>query len=529
MKANNAPSGTPAEGDSGHLRALAEQFGLAFLDCVSDDLIDPTLVADVPVEWSRSNRVLPVRLAGDVCMLTCDPADVSAQEYLSLVLGLDVRPVVVPVETILQSIETCYYSRDDSPTEFIRDLEGEERDAVVEVHSRSNDLLEAATEAPVTHLVNLILLAAVKRRASDIHFEPFEDRLRVRYRIDGVLYNQESPPKHLEDALVSRLKVMGHMDIAEKRLPQDGMARVRVGEREIDIRLSTVPVAEGERVVLRLLDKDSTLLPMQTLGMTDAMLGDFRELLALSNGMIVVSGPTGSGKTTTLYAALGELDSQRQNILTIEEPIEYQLPDIGQIQVKPKIGLTFARGLRHILRQDPDIVLVGETRDLETADISIRASLTGHLVFTTLHTNDAPGAVLRLCDMGVEPYLLASCLRGVLAQRLVRRLCRECRREAVPGKRLLAEVGSAGRRLQGRAMYEPAGCAKCLEGYAGRVGLFQLMSMTGDMRQAVRTGKTEELNPLALAAGMRALQDDGIDKALKGQTSLAEVAGVCAA
>ncbi len=529
MKASNAAAGIPAEGDSGDLRVLAEQYGVAFLEDVSDDSLDPTLVADVPVEWSRSNRVLPVRLGGDVCMLTGDPADISAQEYLSLVLGVDVRPVVAPVDAILRSIETCYYSRDDSPTKFIRDLAGEEQEPGVEATARSDDLLEAATEAPVTHLVNLILLEAVKRRASDIHFEPFEDRLRVRYRIDGVLYNQEPPPKHLEDALVSRLKVMGHMDIAERRLPQDGMARVRVGEREIDIRVSTVPVAEGERVVLRLLDKDSTLLPLQALGMTDAMLADFRELLSQPNGMIVVSGPTGSGKTTTLYAALGELDAQRQNILTIEEPIEYQLPDIGQIQVKPKIGLTFARGLRHILRQDPDVVLVGETRDLETADIAIRSSLTGHLVFTTLHTNDAPGAVLRLCDMGVEPYLLASCLRGVLAQRLVRQLCRECRREAAPGERLLAQVGSEAGRLQGRVVYEPVGCAGCLEGYSGRVGLFQLMPMTGAMQQAVRMGKSEELTPLALGAGMRNLLDDGIDKALEGLTSLTEVAGVCAA
>ena len=528
MKANSAAPDAPPEGASGSLRALAEQFGLEYLDTVPDGVLDPTLVADVPVEWSRSNGVLPVRHAGEVCMLTSDPGDISAQEYLALVLGTDVRPVVAPAGTILQSIEACYFSRDDSPTKFIRDLadEGAGNGATP---LRSDDLLQATAEAPVTHLVNLILLEAVKRRASDIHFEPFEDRLRVRYRIDGVLYNQEPPPKHLEDALVSRLKVMGHMDIAEKRLPQDGMARVRVGEREIDIRVSTVPVAEGERVVLRLLDKDSALLPLQTLGMGGAMLTTFRGLLAQPNGMIVVSGPTGSGKTTTLYAALGELDAQRQNILTIEEPIEYQLPDIGQIQVKPKIGLTFARGLRHILRQDPDIVLVGETRDLETADIAIRASLTGHLVFTTLHTNDAPGAVLRLCDMGVEPYLLASCLRGVLAQRLVRRLCSKCRAEVTPGKDLLAQLGSAAERVRDQSAWEPTGCAQCLEGYSGRVGLFQLMPMAGAMQQAVRMGTTEKLTPLALEAGMRELLDDGIEKALDGMTSLTEVAGVCAA
>jgi general secretion pathway protein E len=393
---------------------------------------------------------------------------------------------------------------------------------------RTDDLLAAAEKAPVTQLVNLLLLEAVKRRASDIHFEPFESRLRVRYRVDGVLYEQSSPPKPMEAALVSRLKVMAKMDIAEKRLPQDGMAKVRVGEREIDIRVSTVPVAEGERVVLRLLDRSSALLPLSVLGMAEPMLRSFNGLIASPNGIVVVSGPTGSGKTTTLYAALGCMDSQRRNIMTIEDPIEYQIPDIGQMQVKPKIGLTFASGLRHILRQDPDIILVGETRDMETAEIALRAALTGHLVFTTLHTNDAPGAVLRLADMGVEPYLLASCVRGILAQRLVRRLCPACRREALIPHDKVQSLDVRLRKLEGQRGWSAVGCAKCLEGYRGRVGLFELMRVDGELQEAIRSGglKADSLRSIAASHGMLGLADDGADKILGGITTLDEVSSV---
>jgi general secretion pathway protein E len=321
---------------------------------------------------------------------------------------------------------------------------------------------------------------------------------------------------------------MARMDIAEKRLPQDGMTRVRVGEREIDIRVSTIPVAEGERVVLRLLHRDSALLPLSALGMSDDVLASFEVLLGESNGIIVVSGPTGSGKTTTLYAALGRLDESRRNILTIEDPIEYQLPDIGQMQVRPKIGLTFANGLRHILRQDPDVILVGETRDTETAEIALRASLTGHLVFTTLHTNDAPSAVLRLVDMGVEPYLLGSCLRGALAQRLVRRLCVKCRRPAAADSEQTAALGAAGARLRGQELWAAAGCPACLEGYRGRTGLFELMLVDTETQEIIRRGNVGlgELRGFAERKGMRGLLADGVAKILAGTTTAAEVAAV---
>lgn len=511
--------------DDEDLQALAAQYDTLFLNSVPDDMLDPALVTKLPVEWARSHCVLPVRCEGKLCVLTADAEQVDEHEYLALLIGQELKPVFASAAVIAESIERCYYSKDDSPEEFIQDLGVPDLEIA---EFRSDDLFAVAEKAPVTQLVNLILLDAVKKKASDVHFEPYESNLRVRYRIDGVLYEQSSPPKKLEESIVSRLKVMARMDIAEKRLPQDGMARVRVGGREIDLRVSTVPVAEGERVVLRILDKDSTLLPLGVLGMPGPMLDSFSALMQESNGIVVVSGPTGSGKTTTLYAALGGLDASRKNIMTIENPIEYQLTNIGQIQVKPKIGLTFANGLRHILRQDPDIILVGETRDIETADIAIRASLTGHLVFTTLHTNDSPGAVLRLLDMGVEPYLLASCLRGVLSQRLVRRLCPECRKETIVRQEDVREIGEAGAELVGSKAWEPAGCPKCLEGYRGRIGIFELMVVDQEMQGMIRAGKTNsaELRRIAEDGGMLSLARDGVSKVLNGTTSLSDFLSV---
>ncbi|MCX7591066.1 MAG: ATPase, T2SS/T4P/T4SS family [Kiritimatiellae bacterium] len=520
-------TGEPVE----ELRCLAQRYGLPFLAEVPDEMLDPTLVAKVPVEWSRANSLLPVRFGEHVGVLTADPAKVSQQEDLSMLIGYELRPIVAPREVIARCIERCYFRRDHSPGRFLSELAPKkEETAPVTAEVRSDDLLSAAEKTPVTQLVNLILLEAVKRRASDIHFEPFEAGLRVRYRIDGVLYEQPSPPRHLEDALVSRIKVMARMDIAEKRLPQDGMVRAHVGEREIDMRVSTVPVAEGERVVLRLLDRDAALLPLTSLGMPADTLERFEVLLRQRDGLVVVCGPTGSGKTTTLYAALGRLDATRKNILTIEDPIEYQLPNIGQIQVKPKIGLTFASGLRHILRQDPDIILVGETRDLETADIAIRASLTGHLVFTTLHTNDAPGTVVRLLDMGVEPYLLAACLRGALAQRLVRVLCRECRRTTVADAAMVKGLGAVGESLVGRQVWEPVGCGACLEGYRGRTGIFELMACEGEMQELIRSGRmaAAELRARAEQKGMRSLVAEGLNRVVEGTTSIAELLSVVA-
>ncbi len=516
-------AGTAVSGGGLDLQALAAREGLPFVSDVADDILVPQLLDRLPVEWARAHKLLPVRIQGRTSVLMPGPGHIDEQEYLELLIGEDLEPVLAPVDVIESAIDRCYFQRDDSAGEFLRDMVEPKPASTRGDHA--SDLLEDASKAPVTQLVNLILLGAVKQGASDIHFEPFETHLRVRYRIDGVMYEQDGPPKHLEQELVSRLKVMARLDIAEKRLPQDGMARVRVGEREIDIRMSSVPVAEGERMVLRLLDRDSALLPMVSLGMDNEILAGFEELLALPYGIILVCGPTGSGKTTTLYAGLAKLDAARRNILTIEDPVEYRLPNIGQIQVHPKIGLTFAVGLRHILRQDPDIVLVGETRDQETAEIAVRASLTGHLVFTTLHTNDAPGAVIRLVDMGVEPYLLASTLKGVLAQRLVRQLCPACRRETTCTDEALARVPAWQQHLVGRRVWEPVGCDACIEGYHGRTGVFELMVMDERMGDMVRHGETsaDALRSAARAGGMQGLLHDGLRKVLSGETSLPEI------
>jgi general secretion pathway protein E len=513
--------------DAGWDAQAAERFGVPALDAVDDAMLAPDLVAEVPVEWARAHALLPIRVDGTVRALCADPGAVEAQQALELLIGRDAPPVAAPRPVVLEAIQRTYVRREHSPGDFIRDMDAAP-DAPAAAPDAKADLLQVAEEAPVTQLINLILLEAVKQRASDIHFEPFEDRLVVRYRIDGALYAQSTPPKRLEAALVSRLKVMARMDIAERRLPQDGMARVTVGERDIDIRVSTVPVAEGERVVLRLLDRASALLPLDALGMPEPVREGFDLLLGEPNGIVVVSGPTGSGKTTTLYAALSRLDAARRNIMTVEDPIEYQLPGIGQMQVSPRIGLTFAAGLRHILRQDPDIILVGETRDLETADIAVRASLTGHLVFTTLHTNDAPGAVLRLVDIGVEPYRLASCLRGVLAQRLVRELCPACRGEAFAEVAACRRLGEAGRRLIGRRVGVPVGCAACLDGYRGRIGLFELLRADDALGAAIRAGGSDltALRRAAQDAGLRTMREDGVDKILAGRTSVAEVLAV---
>ena len=518
--------------ESDVLDALAEQTGLPRLSSLPDECLDPELVARLPVEWARARAILPIRYQGKLAAVLADPARLAEAEELALLLGAAVEPALAAREQILQAIERCYARRSASPDALIREMResAPSLPAGTAAAQGPEDLLRAAEGAPVTRLANLILLDALQAGASDIHLEPFEDHLRVRFRIDGLLYDRPSPPKHLEAALASRLKVMARLDIAEKRLPQDGMARVRIGAREVDVRVSTAPVPDGERLVLRLLRRDSALLPLGDLGMNARVAEAFRRLLALPQGIVLVTGPTGSGKTTTLYAALQELNTARMNVMTIEDPIEYRLSSISQIQVNPRIELTFARCLRHVLRQDPDVILVGETRDLETAEIAIRASLTGHLVFTTLHTNDAAGAALRLTDMGVPPYLLADALRGVLAQRLVRRLCPHCRVETKLTAEEAAPWGAAARRAIGATHWRARGCERCLEGYAGRIGLFELLVMDEALGAAIRGGaRPEPLRAAAAAAGFPTLAEDGFARVLDGATSLAEISRVLGA
>ena len=492
---------------------------LPALDRIEEEWLDPALIENVPVDWVRRHALVPFRWEGRIAIAGADPAALQPYEDLALLLGTETVWATAPAEEIQRAIDRCYFRR--AP---VAAAPAAGADANVPARHKADDLLAGGGDAPVAQAVNAILLEAVKRGASDIHVEPFANALAVRYRIDGLLYEQPGPPRHLEQALTARLKVMAHLDLAEKRLPQDGVARVRVGAREIDVRVSSVPVAEGERIVLRLLHREATRYSLNELGMPPAMLEQFRAVLREPHGIVFVTGPTGCGKTTTLYAALRELDTAHLNVLTIEDPIEYQLPNIGQIQVHPKIDLTFARGLRHVMRQDPDVILVGETRDLETAEIVVRASLTGHLVFTTLHTNDAPGAVTRMVDMGIPPYLLASTTRAVLAQRLVRCLCPACRRETgLPA----AEAAALGQpALAGRRVWEaePAGCPDCLGGYKGRTGIHELLAVGLAIAEAIRTAAPPaEFRRLALAAGFREMLADGLDKILAGVTTAAEV------
>ena len=493
--------------------------GLPALERIEEEWLDPALIESVPVDWARRQGLVPLRREGRTWIAGTDATPLQAFEDLALLLGQEALWATAPAAEVQRAIDRCYFRRAGAPVAEAAP-EGEEAPR----RRESDDLLAGSADAPVARYVNQILLEAVKRGASDVHVEPFADALAVRYRIDGLLYGQPAPPRHLESALVARLKVMARLDLAEKRLPQDGVARVRVGAREIDVRVSSVPVAEGERIVLRLLHRESVRYSLNELGMSAGGLERFRAILREPHGVVLVTGPTGSGKTTTLYAALRELDTAHLNVLTIEDPIEYQLPNVGQMQVHPKIGLTFARGLRHVLRQDPDVVLVGETRDLETAEIVVRASLTGHLVFTTLHTNDAVGAVTRMVDMGIPPYLLASAARAVLGQRLVRRLCPACRREAALSAADAALLGAAG--LEGRTAWAPSaeGCAECLGGYRGRTGIHELLAATPAISEAIRTGAPPaELRRLAAADGFRDMLDDGVEKILAGETSVAEV------
>ena len=519
-------SNDKAENEAMDLEALARAGKVETLEKVMLEMLAPELVAELPIAWAQEHLMLPIRSHGDICVLMGNPKDTAGLDYLALLLSIQPTPVLASPEVVLKAIKQCYAILHESPRSFLGKLD--KRGLTLSKRTapnQSDDLLKMADSAPVIQLVNLILLEAVKSGASDIHIEPFESRLRVRYRIDGILYELASPPKHVEAALISRLKIMARMDISEKRLPQDGVSRVRVGEREIDIRVSTVPVSEGERIVLRLLNRNTTLLSLANLGMPEDVLKQWQTLIKQPNGIILVCGPTGSGKTTTLYSSIQLLDYNTTNILTIEDPIEYQLPNIGQIQVQPKIGITFANGLRHILRQDPDVILVGEIRDLETAEIAVRSSLTGHLVFSTLHTNDTSSAIIRMMDMGVEPYLLASSLRGIMAQRLVRRLCPKCRVPAVLSVEEQNILAPWKDQLACLTTWDPKGCADCLSGYRGRVGLYELMVVDADIFEKIRARQSNirEIRELAIHKGMRSLWKDGITKATQGQTSMREI------
>jgi general secretion pathway protein E len=428
---------------------------------------------------------------------------------------------------ILNAINRYYEQASNSPEEVIQDMNEEDSTKILSEleEAEAEDLLDVTSEAPVIKLVNLILSQAIKSRASDIHIEPYQKDLRIRYRIDGVLYNILTPPKRYQLAIVSRIKIMAKLNIAEKRLPQDGRFRIKIADKDIDVRVSVIPTTFGERVVLRLLDKSNLLLDLQNLGLSQDELDKINKLIYSSHGIVLVTGPTGSGKTTTLYAALNEINSPDKNIITIEDPIEYQLNGIGQIQVNTRIDLTFAKGLRSIVRQDPDVILVGEIRDAETAEIAIHAALTGHLVFSTLHTNDAAGAITRLIDMGIEPFLVSSALNAVIAQRLVRLICEECKEPYVPDGGVLKEIGLRQEDIKSDFFYRGKGCPQCLHtGYKGRKGIYEILNVDDSIQSLIlKTSESNIIRNKGIESGMITLREDGVQAVLDGLTTIEEI------
>src|SRR3954466_2184254 len=514
------------------LKGLAAQLELPYQMRIGAEDIAQDLVAKVPINFAKQARILPLRADTDqVVVAMADPLDTGALDSVRMLLGTSVSPLLVPTQAILDCINSVYDRAHNEAEQLVDDLEAGDLDTVAHELEEPQDLLDSSDEAPIIRLVNSLLFRAAKERASDIHIEPQEKDICVRFRVDGVLQEVIRPPKRFQNSIISRVKIMGGLNIAENRLPQDGRIRVKLAGRDIDIRLSTTPTVYGERVVMRLLDKSAVLLDLAEIGMDKEQLRIMESLIHKSHGIVLVTGPTGSGKTTTLYAALSKINRPDLNIMTIEDPVEYQLEGISQTAVAPKIELTFANGLRSFLRQDPDVIMVGEIRDLETAEIAIQASLTGHLVFSTVHTNDAAGAVTRLVDMGVEPFLVASSLVGVLAQRLVRVLCKECREPYFPTAEELREIGLTTeqvRKTSGGKLYRPVGCDHCNgTGYRGRAGIYEIMLLDDDIRQLIlKNVDSGTIKKTAAQKGMRSLMDDGANKVLKGLTSVAEVLSV---
>jgi general secretion pathway protein E len=510
-------------------RGVARALGIAFDESLSAYPSSSEFLATVPIAFARKHKLLGIMPADPSepnPKLLVAMGDLSQWEQLQVISRLLRRPVAPLLTTaavVTAAINEAYQQRTGQAQDVINTLDRDEVLDEVKKLAGREDLLDNASRAPVIKLVNLILFEAVKANASDIHVQPYEDRVMVRMRIDGVLYDSYTLPKDVQEEIISRVKVMGRMNIAEKRLSQDGRATVQIGDRNIDLRIASLPTSFGERVVVRLLDKSARLYELGELGMDPRSLHQFEQLITIEHGLILVTGPTGSGKSTTLYSALNRINSKEKNILTLEDPIEYQLDGISQTQVSEKKGMTFASGLRSVLRQDPDVIMVGEIRDLETATMAIQSSLTGHLVFSTLHTNDAGSAVTRLLDLGIEPYLVASSLVGVLAQRLVRRVCPSC---AAPYRPHPSEIEWLGvERAATLQMKQGPGCPTCRNtGYRGRLGTFELLALDDDIRRLIQARATAaEIKDAAVGSGTRTLRDDGISKILAGSTTISEV------
>jgi len=531
------------------LHALSRQYDIPFWSKLPLAAIGKDFSQQVPSQFLKKHHIVPLESrqlnlmdpvspesqadsatdiasgANGITIAINDPGNFQPMDDLARLMGIDSYHVVLATrEEIVAAINLSYDYSQDSAEQLVQDME-ENGSMIISAIEDTADLLDDTSEAPIIKLVNHIISQSIKARASDIHVEPYQGSFKVRYRVDGILYDLLTPPKWIQAALISRIKVMAKMNIAEKRLPQDGRMDLKIGNQEIDVRVSTIPTSFGERVVMRLLNKTSSLIDLTDLGLDREMLARVKELVTSPNGMILMTGPTGSGKTTTLYAVLSSINSPDINIITIEDPIEYQIDGISQIQVNPKIDLTFARGLRSIVRQDPDVVLVGEIRDYETAEIAIQSALTGHLVFSTLHTNDSAGAITRLVDIGIEPFLISSSVIAVAAQRLIRVLCDKCKKPHQPDESLLAAIGISTQRSREVDIYRAVGCESCFHtGYKGRIGIFELMRMNHDLKSLIL--KSHDANRILAESRklkMVTLREDGIHKVLGGVTTIEEV------
>lgn len=511
------------------LQIYAKLLGYEFRKSLDGTKVPGAFVDQVPVHFARNYNLVALESTDDgLKVATCSPLDPHPMDDLSSLLGVEVDAVLAPKPEITTLIARAYRHKADGVDEALDAVaeDGDIGSLAAEIDD-SEDVLDVSNKAPIIKLVNTILFQALKLRASDVHFQPYPDRMQVRFRIDGILYDMDAIPKRVQDAIISRVKVMGKMDIAERRLPQDGRATIRLGDGEVDVRISSVPTSTGERIVMRLLDKTAKLYRLDEIGLDQSNLDMIRDYLDYNHGIILVTGPTGSGKTTTLYASMAEIDTTRKNILTIEDPVEYAVGGVSQVQVNTKKGLTFASGLRSFLRQDPDVMMVGEIRDLETAEVAIRAALTGHLVFSTVHTNDSASTITRMVDQGVEPYLVASSIVLIIAQRLVRTICPHCKvvepiDEEWTAK--LKKVGMTPDDLGGQIAYGP-GCDECFQsGYAGRTAIYEFLPVNERIRTMVMEGASAtEIKKEQITEGFQTLRSDGRDKIRQGLTTPDEV------
>lgn len=502
--------------------ALSYQLNIPYFKEINIDKLDLELIKKIPINFAKKFKLIPIEKRENLVVVAIDdPTNYAPLDDLRLILNSEIKPVLSRGKTIIDSINKAY----DKATATRDVMEGIDDDFGALDVEEAEDLLDTDDDAPVIRLVNSVLTRAVKEGASDIHIEPFEKDLVIRYRVDGALHDVLKPPKKLQHSIASRIKIMAKLNIAEKRLPQDGRIKIKIAGKDVDIRLSTLPIAYGERIVMRLLDRSSIMLSLKDLGFSEKNYQKVLEIIYKPHGIFLVTGPTGSGKTTTLYACLSKIYSVEKNIITVEDPIEYQLQGIGQIQVNPKINLTFAGGLRSILRQDPDIIMVGEIRDGETAEIAVQASLTGHFVFSTLHTNDAFGAIGRLYDMGVEPFLISSTLVGIQAQRLVRNVCPACKKAVTPKSEELAILNLKKEDLVDGIIYKAVGCPTCNNtGYKGRTGIHEILPVDDEIRaMIIKSLDAVALKRHAIARGMKTLRDDGALKVAEGVTTIEEV------